>query len=746
MQFQPGHRLGSYEIVALLGAGGMGQVYRARDTRLQRDIALKILQSDDKDHRLRFAREALAIAALNHPNIVTIHSVEDVDGVPFLTMELIEGTPLSRLIPPAGFTLQELLAIAVPVGEALIAAHSRGIVHRDLKPGNVMVCPDGRVKILDFGLAKKVEGAALNAGADETREGLIVGTLAYMSPEQLMADTIDARSDIFSFGVLLYEMATGRRPFDGPNPAVILVALLNSPVPAIAGAFGDLDRVIARASARKPGGRYQRISDLVADLRALASGTLQLKAPPVMRNPAIAVLPFANLTNDPDQEYFCDGMAEELISALSRVKGISVVSRTSAFQFKGSNADVREIGERLDVQTVLEGSVRKAGNRLRINVQLVNVADGYHLWSERFDRTIEDVFSIQDEIARSISESLRTTLTRPMTGAMVKPATTNLDAYHWYLRGRYLLNRFADLRGSLTGARTCFEEAIALDPNYSAAYAGLSEACNALGYTTLLPASEASKAALEAAERAVALDGSLPEGHTALGWTKTLFAIDMGSAERDFQRALEIAPGYAPAHAYYALLLCGFGRSDEAIARAGEARHHDPLWLMMPFIMSQVLICARRFEDAERQMREILALDPNIDGCYWYLSSALAGQGRVQEAIEIQEKGVQLVRRAPFFVALLAIWYARAEKPAMARPLLDELLAGGTCTPVWLAMVYGALGELDEAFAYLEQAMAEHNDQVSFMAVDHRFDSLRGDPRFAVALRKLGLPILTAPM
>ena len=288
--------------------------------------------------------------------------------------------------------------------------------------------------------------------------------------------------------------------------------------------------------------------------------------------------------------------------------------------------------------------MRKAGNRLRISAQLVNVADGYHLWSERFDRTIDDVFLIQDEIARSITESLRVTLTRPGTGMMVKPATSNIDAYHLYLRGRFLLNKFADLYASWTSARKCFEEAIALDPMYSAAYAGLSEVWTALGYTTFVPAPEASRAALEAAERAVTLDPSLPEGHTALGWTKTLFAMDMRTAERDFQRALEIAPGYAPAHGYYALLLCGFGRFDEAIDHATQARHHDPLWMMMPFIMSQVLICARRFAEAERQMREILTIDPNFAGGYWYLSSALMGQGRIDEAIEMQEKGVELVQ------------------------------------------------------------------------------------------------------
>jgi serine/threonine protein kinase/tetratricopeptide (TPR) repeat protein len=738
VQLFPGQRLGSYEVIALLGSGGMGRVYRARDPRLRRDIALKVLQSNDPDHHHRFTREAMAVAALNHPNIVTIHSVEEVDGIRFLTMELVEGTPLGRLIPAAGLPLHQLLAIAMPIAEALTAAHTRGIVHRDLKPANIMVGSDGRVKILDFGLAKALHEAA-RAPGDHTREGLIVGTLAYMSPEQLMADTVDARSDLFSFGVVLFEMATGRRPFDGPNPAAVLVSVLNNPVPAIGGEFADLDRIISRATARRAAARYQRAADMLGDLHALATGTA-LKAPTLSRQPSVAVLPFANLTTDPDQEYFCDGMAEELISALSRVKGLSVASRTSAFQFKRQQTDVREMGRHLDVETILEGSVRKSGDRLRITAQLINVADGYHLWSDRYDRTIDDVFAIQDEIARSITENLRVTLTRPGAGVIVKPATANLDAYHLYLRGRFLLNKLTDLHGSLTGARTCFEQAVQLDPDYASAYAGLSEACNALGYTTFLPAPEASREALDAAERALALDPTLPEAHTALGWTKTLFAIDMGTAERDFQRALDLAPGYAPAHGYYALLLCGFGRFDEALAHAARARQLDPLWLLMPFILSQILICARQFGTAERQMREVMALDANMGGTYWYMSSALAGQGRIDEAIAAQETGVELVNRAPFFVALLAMWYARAGRRADTERLLHELVEGGRCSPVWLAMVYGELNDRDRAFAHLEQAIAQHDDQVSFMAVDHRFDSVRDDPRFDAALKRVGLP------
>jgi TolB-like protein/Tfp pilus assembly protein PilF len=721
----------------------MGQVYRAHDPRLQRDIALKILRSDDPEHRRRFEREALSVASLNHPNIVTIHSVEEAEGIPFLTMELVEGTPLTSVIPIGGLPLQEILPLATSICGALAAAHSRGIVHRDLKPANVMVGRDGRVKMLDFGLAKALEPRHTRYGsAEETREGLLVGTLAYMSPEQLMAQTVDARSDVFSFGVLLYEMATGKRPFDGPNPAVVLVSIINNPLPEIGGEYAELDRIIARATSRKPGGRYQRAADVLSDLRALAAGEA-LKAPPLEpRRPSIAVMPFANLTGDPDQEYFCDGMAEELISALSRIRGLSVAARSSAFQFKGQQADVRVIGERLDVQSVLEGSVRKLGNRLRITVQLVNAADGYHLWSERYDRTVDDVFAIQDEIAREITDRLRVKLTARHVEAIIKPPTTNIDAYDLYLRGRFLLNHLADLLGSFSGAMDCFEQAIRLDPNFAGAYAGLSEAYNALGYTTLLPAPVASRGALGAAERAVALDPSLPEAHTALGWTKTLFSIDIGTAEADFLRAIELAPTFAPAHGYYAMLLCGLGRFDEALAHAERARQLDPLWLVMPFIESLIRICARQYQAAERQMREILALDARIDGAYWVLSSALAAQGRIDEAIEMQEKGVELVRRAPFFVALLAMWYARGGRTADAEILLQELVEGERCSPVWMAMVCGELGQKARAFEYLERAIEEHDDQVSFMAVDHRFDSLREDPRFEPLLRRVGLPVL----
>ena len=748
MALSPGQRLGNYEIIALLGTGGMGEVYRARDPRLQRDVALKVLHTDSPEQRRRFEREALAVAALNHPNIVTIHSVEEDGGVPFLTMELVEGTPLHGAIPPDGLPLRDLLPLALSIGEALASAHERGIVHRDLKPANVMVGRDGRVKLMDFGLAKTSAAPTRSPfdSAEETREGVIVGTLAYMSPEQLMAHAVDARSDIFSFGILLYELAAGRRPLEGRNKAVVLVSLLNNPIPPVGPGHGDLDRIIARATARKPGARYQRMLDVLSDLRALASGTT-LKAPPLTRQPSVAVLPFANLSGDPAQDYFCDGMSEELISALSRVRGLSVASRTSAFQFKGQQVDIREIGERLDVQTVLEGSVRIAGNRLRITVQLVNVTNGYPLWSERFDRTMEDVFAIQDEIARSIAESLRGALTSPgSSGTIVRVGTTNIEAYNAYLRGRFMLNNFVGLAESLVAARGCFEQAIALDDGFAQAHAGLSEAFNALGFTSFLPGAVASQGAMKAAQRALELNRDLPEAHIALGWTRTLFAIDLPSAEAHFEQALLLAPESAQAHAYYSYWLAAYGRFAAAHEHADRAHQIDPSWQLNPFTKCNLLLCERRFPELERLTREFIAMDPRFEGMFWYLSNALAGQGRIAEAIQAMEQSVGVVRRLPYFLALLGQWYGRGGRRDEARAILQELNGSPQCSASWLALVCCGLGDLENAFRHLDRAIEEHNDQcqITFMAVDHRFDELRGDHRFEAALEKLGLPRGTA--
>ena len=453
MALSAGTRLGAYEIVALLGAGGMGEVYRAHDPRLGRDVAIKVLPaafSADPERLRRFEQEARAVAALSHANIVTIHSVEEADGNRFITMELVEGEPLSNLIQPGGLPPDRLVAVAIPLADALAAAHAKGITHRDLKPANIMVGPDCRVTVLDFGLAK-LQVSAPGAGAatalptaDLTREGRIVGTVAYMSPEQAEGKPIDHRSDLFSLGVILYEMATGRRPFTGETSMSIMSSILRDTPPSITDLKGtlprELGRIIRRALTKDAERRYQTAKDLRNELEDLKREIESRPVVPVIpprpaeRVASIAVMPFTDMSAAKDQDWFCDGIAEEILNALTPLKGLRVAARTSAFSFKGKGDDLRTIGEKLSVTTVLEGSVRRAGDRVRITVQLGDVQNGFQLWSERFDRELKDIFDLQDEIAKAIAERLRVTFAGEKD-RLVERATANVEAYQLYPEG-----------------------------------------------------------------------------------------------------------------------------------------------------------------------------------------------------------------------------------------------------------------------------------------------------------------------
>ena len=746
MPVTPGRSFGPYEIGPLLGSGGMGAVYRARDSRLKRDVALKVLKLDSPDARVRFEREAHTVAALNHPNIVTIYSVEEVDGVPFLTMELVQGHALHGLIPQGGLPRERVLEFATQMAEAVVAAHRKGIIHRDLKPSNVMITGDGHIKVLDFGLAKALPSATHTADdetKDATRAGIALGTMSYMSPEQARGEPLDERSDIFSLGLVIFEMATGRRPFAGPTDVAALAALLERPAPAIGEPFGDLDGVLARALAKHPQTRYSRADELLYDLKSLKAGSGSTMTRPVARpaGPSVAVLPFVNMTADPDQEYFCDGMAEELISALSRIKGLAVAARTSSFQFKGQALDIRQIGERLRVQTVLEGSVRKLGNRLRIGAQLVNTSDGYQLWSERYDRTLDDVFAIQDDIASSIARSLEVALGRSPASHIVKPLTENLEAYHLYLRGRYLSYQLANVAESLMGALECFTRATALDATFAAAHAGIADANIMLGYYTILPSSQAASQALAAAERAVALDPAMPEGYSALGWVKTCYGIDMATAEADLRRAIDLGPSHVPARCYLGVFLFAVGRFDESVAMLQECLARDPSFLVARFSLCHAYVAGRRFDEAMREMTFLQEL-ADIPGTRWYQALALGGRGAYDEAVAVAEEGAAMAQGAPLFVGQLALMHALAGHRHQAEALLTQLTDAGHASAYLLALVHGALGRLDEGFVLLNRAIDDHNDNVSLMAVDWRFDPFRRDPRFRAALTRLHLPDL----
>ena len=475
-----GQTLSHYKILDKIGEGGMGAVYLAEDGRLGRQVALKVLSDEwaaDPEHLRRFEREARAVAALDHPNIVTIFSVEEVDGVRFFTMGLVKGKTLDQALPPGGYELQEMLDIAIPITDALAAAHSRGITHRDLKPSNVMLTDDGWVKLLDFGLAKLYESDAEPASGEAeteaiTRAGVVLGTVPYMSPEQVQGLPIDHRSDIFSLGVIFYELLTGERPFHGQTSAALVSSILRDTprevtrikesVPA------RMSGILARCLEKDVDSRFQSVEELREELKKQRQTGSEAKAAAEAEEesgPSIAVLPFADMSPEKDQDYFCEGIAEELINGLGGIKGLRVASRTSSFQYKGESSDVREIGKNLAVKTILEGSVRKAGNFLRITAQLVNVDDGYRLWSDRFDREMKDVFAIQDEIAESIVEALEVTLSPKERRALQNVATRNVEAYDFYLRGRnFFYQRSAR---AMQFAMQMFDKAIETDPNYA---------------------------------------------------------------------------------------------------------------------------------------------------------------------------------------------------------------------------------------------------------------------------------------
>ena len=743
MPLEPGSRLGPYEIVAPLGAGGMGEVYRARDPRLGRDVAIKVIAASgdgDDDRRRRFEQEARAVAALSHPNVLAIFDV-GVGGRPYLVTELLDGETIRGLLARGPVPPERAVAIALQIAAGLAAAHDRGIVHRDLKPDNVFLTADGRVKILDFGLARQQHADALTMTQARTASGMMVGTLGYMSPEQVRGMEADPRSDIFAAGAVLYEMLSGRRAFQGASPADTISAILSGATEALVfppATPRSLVQVVQRCLAAGVHERFQSARELAAALEA-ASDVRVAEAAPVSRAlTSIAVLPFANMSADAENQYFSDGLAEELIGALARLAGLRVASRTSSFRFRGGDLDVREIGRELGVGAILEGSVRRSGDRLRVTAQLTGAADGYHIWSGRYDRRMADVFDIQDEIVEALVSAIAPSLSADVPAA-VRRSTADPDAYERYLKGRHFLNQRSP--AVMASAIRFFEESIARDPGFALAHAGLADAYSILRVYGWTPAASSQPRALEAVTRALALDPSLAEAHLSRALYVFHFEPRWRAARPHFEAALTASPGNALAEAYYALFLATEYEYAEARQRIANALAIDPQSPMIRFLTAAAACVVGDFTDALRDATRALELQPESMGARWPQTVSLAALGRFDEAAQVGDR-VLARSRAPIYVGVLGMVHARAGRLADARRLADELderrNRGEFITPAAVLPVWLGLRDRPRILEALDACAAGGAAPFSVLA-SSRFllDEHRGDPAFDPLLDRL---------
>lgn len=761
-QLPSGTRLDQYEVLDLLGIGGLGAVYRARDTRLKRIVAVKVLKSETVDERARqrLLREAEIASSAGHPNVVAIYNVGSCAGIDYIAMELVTGRTLRDVIEKGEREIVAALKIAVQVADALAALHAAGIVHRDIKPTNVVVTDSGLVKVLDFGLAKTnpLANPTSETSHDRSEAPVIMGTFAYMSPEQAQGKPVDPRSDVFAFGSLLYELVAGQRAFAGDSAVVVLSAVQRAePVPLaelVPGVAREIEVVVNRCLQKDPRRRWHSIADVKLMLEDILERLRSQGSPedsPLRPGAAadetaaaptasIAVLPLFDVSPQRDQEYFCEGMAEELINALSTLDGVRVAARSSTSRYKGQGYDLRRVGEQLGVKTVLEGSVRKAGNRLRITTQLVNVADGYHLWSERYDRELDDVFSVQEDIAQRIVEKLKLRLGAEPPRSLVKRPTTSVEAYNLYLQGRYYWSR--RYAGFLQRAIDSFEQAIAHDPAYALAHAGLAEAFSLLGVYAILPPAVAIARAKPSADRAIALDPHSAEPHQTLALVRWYFDWDFMTALREYETALRLMPTSGVTHGLYGILLADMGRPKEAVAAVTKARDLEPVSALVGFYAAATLAITRPLAEAVSECDRVLELDPGFSPVLWVKSTVLSHLSRHEAAIDAAEHAVALSRRQGFFLSCAACCYAAAGRRDEAEELLRELLAlreRQYVSPLCLAEVATAMGNVDDAFNWLEEAMTERTPFLVSLGVSPAYDGLRHDGRLPGLLKRIGL-------
>jgi serine/threonine protein kinase/Flp pilus assembly protein TadD len=751
--FAAGSKIGPYEVLALLGEGGMGQVYRGRDPRLGRDIAIKVLAKEslqDIEATARLEREARAIAALSHPNIVAVHDVGRENGTFYLVTELLEGKTLRDSMRVSPLTWRRAVDIGAEVAEGLAAAHAKSIVHRDLKPENIFITEEGRVKILDFGLAQtdpvlseRDETNIPTTKWFQTQPGTVIGTLGYMSPEQLRGEAVDPSADLFSLGCILFEMVTGKRPFHRDSGAATIAAILKDDLPrdVLSGAVpAEFQRIIEGCVEKSPTTRFQSARDLALTLRAIGSSA---SIPPddIIRTitrrrtskaiDSIAILPLANASNDPNTEYLSDGITEGIINHLSQLPKLKVMARSTAFRYKNRNIDAQTVGRELRVRAVLTGVVKQVGDRLQISVELVDSLDGAQLWGESYNRELADLLKLQDEMSREITEKLRLKLTGAEKKKLRKRTTDNSEAYQLYLKGRYHWNKRTE--ESIRRGIQFFREAIESDPSFASAYAGLADCFITLATNIPLPPREVMPKAKAAAMRAIEIDEGLAEAWASLGAVRWWFDWDWEGSEEAYLRAISLNPNYATAHDGYAMLLSARGRFDEAVEQISKAADLDPLSLIIAVHAGWPFYFARDFESAIRRFRKALDLDEKFIPAHGWLGMALGQQRRYREAIDAFGRALE-VERAPILTAMLAQTYALAGDRGAALTLLNDHTASAKdryVSPYDIAVIHAALGDSGAAIANLQAAREDRSAWMVFLDVDPRLDSLRGETAFA---------------
>lgn len=821
MTLTDGAKIGRYEIRSQLGAGGMGEVYLAQDTKLERKVALKILPAEvaaNHDRMRRFVQEAKAASALNHPNIITIYEIEQIDSIELIATEFIDGETLRERIRTAPLKLGDVLDISAQIASALSAAHAAGIIHRDIKTDNIMLRPDGVVKVLDFGLAKlserpadAIDTEAPTRAAVKTDAGVVMGTAAYMSPEQARGMAVDARTDIFSLGVVLYEMVTGRLPFEGSTSTEVLASILGEKEPQPLARYAreapaELERIVGKALRKDRLERYQTVKDLLLDLKHLnqeleferklersvppktksspemeptqehkakdsdARPTVSLTGPPTATKAnqrsiaivavlviasvtgaylyltrtsgtinSVAVLPFANTSNDPNIDYLSDGISEALINSLTELQQLRVIARSTVFRYKGKEVDPQTVGRELNVRALLMGRVRQSGDNLNIQVDLVDANTGAQLWGREYERKSSDVLSIKQAIAREVTDRLRLRLSGDEQRQLTKNDTTNAEAYQFYLRGRHYWNK-----RSGEGTRKAIEEfqqAIDRDPNYALGYVGLADCYLQLEQYSGVPSSEIVPKARAAVDRALQLDDSLSEAHaTSASINQKLWR--WADAEEEFKRAISLNPNYPTAHHWYAYYFYVQRQFDDAMSEIKRAYELDPLSPVISENVALVYLLKNELNPAIDQCQRTIELDPDFADAHYILGFAYLKLRSEQEATVEFQKSVELSGRAGTYLGNLGYCYAVTGRRAEALSILKELeqkYSEGKSSGLFLAGVYAGLGDKDQAFAWLEKDFQQRSGQLPTLAWRLHFEGLRSDPRFADLLRRIGL-------